>query len=69
MLIELGRITFLKLKNKKIKTKKKTFKTNRWIIIETDYHAWPGILFWVCNYFGRKLEIFLIHRNKSEFST
>ena len=39
MLIELGRITFLKLKNKKIKTKKKKFKTNTWIIIETDYHA------------------------------
>ena len=32
----------------------KTFKTNRWIIIATDYHTWPAKLFWVCNHFDRQ---------------
>ena len=35
----------------------------------TDYHTWPAKLFWVCNHFGGQARIFLIHRNKSGFST
>ena len=48
-------------------SKKKTSKTNRWIIIVTDYQIWPAKLFWVCNHFGRQANIF--DKSISEFPT
>ena len=39
-------------------SKMKTFKTSRCIIV-TDYHIWPGkLFFWVCNHFGRQARNF-----------
>ena len=49
-------------------SKIKPFKTNRWIIKVTDYRTLPAKVIWVCNHFGQKLQFFVIHRNKSDFS-